>query len=75
MQYAIAATGLWVILIIVVVDGHVCIEVDFEVCDFWVIDVILIDFFGDDEEPDVIFLLEHDLHLIKDELQLLSLVH
>ena len=57
------------------VDGHVCVVGDFEVCDLIVVDVIFIDLFGDDEEPDVVLLLDHDLHLVQNELQFLALVH
>ena len=59
----------------VVVDSHVGVEESLEVGDLGVIDVIFIYFFGDDVEPDVIFFLEHDLHLVKDELQFLTFVH
>lgn len=57
------------------VDGHVGVVGDFEVCDLIVVDVIFVDLFGDDEEPHVVLLLEHDLHLVQDELQFLALVH
>lgn len=46
------------------VDGHEGIEVNFEVCDFRVVDVVFIDFFRNDEEPNIIFFLQHNLHLI-----------
>jgi hypothetical protein len=42
---------------VIEVDGHVRVVGDFEVCDLIVVDVIFIDLFGDDEEPNVVLLL------------------
>lgn len=75
VENAIASADLRIVFVVIVVDGHVGIEVDLEVCDFWIVDVVLIDFFGNDEESHVIFFLQHYFHLIQDELQLLPLVH
>lgn len=57
------------------VDGHVCIEGDLEVSNFIVVDVVFIDLFGNDEESHIILLLQHDLHLVKNELKLFTLIH
>lgn len=57
------------------VDGHVGEVGDFEICDLIVVDVVLVDLLGDDVETHVVLLLQHDLHLVQDELQLLTLIH
>lgn len=41
----------------VVIDGDIRKVVDFEVSDVVLVDVVLVDLFGDDEEADVVFLL------------------
>jgi len=64
-----------VVLLMVIVAGHVSVEGDLEVDNVGLIDVVLVDFFGDDEEAYVVALLEHDAHLVEDELQLLAFVH
>jgi hypothetical protein len=59
----------------IVVDGHVRVIANLEVSYLLVVDVILVDLLGNDEEPHIVLLLQHDLHLVQDELQLLPAVH
>ncbi len=75
VEDAVGASGVGVVVLVVVVGGHVGVEGDLEVDDVGVVDVVLVDLLGDDEEAHVVLLLEHDAHLVQDELQLLSLVH
>ncbi len=75
VEDAVAPADLGVVVDVVVVGSHVGVEVDLDICNFWVVDVVLVDLFGDDEETHIVLLLEHDLHLVHDELQLLSLIH
>ena len=72
---SVAPAGLRIVFLVVVVDSHVRVEIGLDISDFRIVDVILIDLFGDDVESNVIFLLEHDLHLVKNELKFLSFVH
>ena len=75
VENAVAPAGLGVLFLLVEVDGHVGVEHGLDVCDFGVVDVVLVDLFGNDVESHVVLLLKHDLHLVENELQLLSLVH
>ena len=75
VEDAVDAAGLGVVVLLVVVAGHVGVESDLEVHDVGVVDVVLVDLLGDDEEPHVVLLLEHDPHLVEDELQFLPFVH
>lgn len=72
---AVAPAGLRIVFLVVIVYGHVGVEIGLDICDFRIVDVVLIDLFGDDVETDIVFLLEHDLHLVKNELKFLSFVH
>ena len=45
------------VILMVVIDGDIRKVVDFEVSDVVLVDVVLVDLFGDDEEADVVFLL------------------
>ena len=61
---SVAPAGLRIVFLVVVVDSHVRVEIGLDISDFRIVDVILIDLFGDNVESNVIFLLEHDLHLV-----------
>lgn len=67
-QNSVASAALSNPILIVEVDGHVCKIRDLEVCNLIIIDIVFIDLLGDDEETNEVFLLEHDLHLVEDEL-------
>lgn len=67
-QYSVGSAALSNPILIVEVDGHVCKICDLEVCNLIIIDIVFIDLLGDDEETNEVFLLEHDLHLVKNEL-------
>jgi len=59
----------------IVVNGQIRVIIDLNVCDLIIIDVIFVDLFADNEQPNKVFFLYHDFHLIQDELKFLSSVH
>ena len=75
IKNSVASASLRIVFLVVVVDSHIGVEIGLEISDLRIVDVVLIDLFGDDVESNVIFLLEHNLHLVKNEFQLLSFVH
>lgn len=71
----VAACALSEVLLLNLIHQHIRVEQDFNVCNFIIVDVILVDLFGNDEQPHEIFLLDHDFHLIEDKFKLFSLIH
>lgn len=71
----IAPAGIGIPILMVEIDGHVGIVGDLEIGNLIIVDIVLVDLLGNDEETHVILLLQHDLHLVHDELQFLTLVH
>lgn len=72
---SIASGAFGIVVHVIVVDGQIRVVSDLNVGDFVVVDVLLVDLLADDVQSDVIFLLDHDLHLVQNELEFLSSVH
>lgn len=71
----VAISGLQVLVFLSVIDDEVAIVDDFEIGHLGFLDVLRLDFFGYDEEANEVFLLDHDLHLVKDEFKLFAFIH
>lgn len=71
----VAPAGVGIPILVVEVDGHVGVVGDLEIGNLVIVDIVLVDLLGNDEEAHVIRPLQHDLHLVQDELQFLTLVH
>lgn len=56
-------------------NDEVGVKSDLNIGDLVVVQVLLVDFFADDEQTNKILFLDHDLHLVEDKLQLLASVH
>jgi len=69
-------------ILIVVISDEICIILSFQIRDIiilfniiWNLKSLRIDLLTDDKESNIILFLNHNLHLIKNELQLLPFVH
>ena len=54
MENAVGSASLGVLILMVVVDRHIGIEGDLEVNYIGLVDIILIDLFGDNVESDIV---------------------
>lgn len=63
------------VILVVIVDGQVRVEIDFDVSNWVIVDIILIYFLANDEKPNVVFFFDHYLHLVHYELKFFSTVH
>jgi hypothetical protein len=57
MENAVASAGLRVLLLLIEVNRHVRVEHGLDVGDIWIVDVIFVDLFRNNEETHVILLL------------------
>ena len=54
MENAVGSASLGVLILMVVVDRHIGIEGDLEVNYLGLVDIVLIDLFGDNVESDIV---------------------
>ena len=51
-------------MLMIVIDCQVCIIVDLDIGNLVIIEIVLVDFLGDDVQTDIVLLFYHDLHLV-----------
>jgi hypothetical protein len=67
MENTVSSTSLGILILMIVVDSHVSIESHLKINYFGLVDVIFIDFFGNNIKSDIVMFFEHDSHLIQNE--------
>lgn len=68
MQNTVSSASLSVLVLMIIIDSHISIESHFEINYFSLVDVIFIDFFGNNVKSNIIVFFQHDPHLIEYEL-------
>lgn len=71
----VTSCSLFVVAFMIVINGEIWVISDFDISDFVIVDVLFIDLFANDEQSHVIFLFQHNFHLIQNKLKFFSSVH